>query len=47
VGDASPDSPHAGLPPGKERAPPAYNEQSNIEKEVTKGGPNRFDFDIP
>src|SRR5262245_39882142 len=47
AGDASPDSPHAGLKPGKERIPPEYNEQSNIVKEVKKGEPNKFDFTIP
>jgi hypothetical protein len=46
-GDASPDSPHAGLKPLRERIPPEYNEQSKIVKEVTKDGPNKFDFDIP
>lgn len=47
AGDASPDSPHAGTPPGKERVPPKYNEKSEIIKEVTKGGANKFDFNIP
>jgi hypothetical protein len=46
-GDASPDSPNAGRGAPRERVPPAYNEKSNIVKEVTKGGPNRFDFAIP
>ena len=46
AGDASPDSPYAGQVPGKERIPPSYNEKSNIVKEVTKDGPNQFDFDI-
>lgn len=47
AGDASPDSPHAGVKPGKERIPPKYNEKSELVREVTKGGPNKFDFDIP
>ncbi|HXG12894.1 MAG TPA: hypothetical protein VNK04_24265 [Gemmataceae bacterium] len=47
AGDASPDSPYAGSRPGKERIPPQYNEKSKIIKEVTPGGPNKFDFDIP
>jgi hypothetical protein len=47
AGDASPDSPFAGQKPGKERVPPEYNEKSKVVKEVTKGGPNQFDFDIP
>jgi hypothetical protein len=47
AGDASPDSPHAGTKPGKERIPPQYNQKSEIVREVTAAGPNRFDFDIP
>jgi hypothetical protein len=47
TGDASPDSPHAGQRPGKERVPPQFNEKSDIVKEVTPDGPNQFDFDIP
>jgi hypothetical protein len=47
AGDASPDSPYAGSKPGQERIPPAYNEKSNVVREVTRGGPNKFDFDIP
>jgi hypothetical protein len=47
AGDASPDSPNAGFKPGKERIPPDYNEKSKVVREITKGGPNRFDFDIP
>jgi hypothetical protein len=47
AGDASPDSPHAGAQPLSERIPPEYNQESRIVKEVTKGGPNKFDFDIP
>jgi hypothetical protein len=47
AGDASPDSPHAGRRPGKERVPPEYNEKSTLVKEVTRRGPNKFDFDIP
>jgi hypothetical protein len=47
AGDASPDSPHAGTKPGKERIPPRYNKTSEIVREVTADGSNRFDFDIP
>jgi hypothetical protein len=47
AGNASPDSPYAGMKPGKERVPPEYNEKSKIVKEVTKDGNNQFDFDIP
>ncbi len=46
-GNASPDSPNAGHRLPKERVPPEYNEKSKVVKEVTKGGPNTFDFDIP
>ena len=46
AGDASPDSPYAGSKPGQERVPAEYNKKSNVVKEV-KGGPNKFDFDIP
>jgi hypothetical protein len=47
AGDASPDSPYARQKAGSERVPPKYNEKSELVKEVTSGGPNRFDFDIP
>ena len=47
AGDASPDSPHAGSRPGKERVPPEYNESSTLVREVTAGGPNELNFDIP
>jgi hypothetical protein len=47
AGDASPDSPNAGQRQSLERIPPKYNEKSDIIKEVTKGGSNKFDFDIP
>jgi hypothetical protein len=47
AGNASPDSPYAGTKPGKERIPPQYNKKSEIVKEVTKKGPNKFDFNIP
>jgi hypothetical protein len=47
AGDASPDSPHAGKRQPKERIPPEYNVRSKVVKEVTKGGPNKFDFAIP
>ena len=46
-GNASPDSPNAGKRQAGERVPPAFNEKSELVKEVTKEGPNRFDFDIP
>jgi hypothetical protein len=46
-GNASPDSPNAGKRQPRERAPPEYNEQSRIVKEVREDGPNKFDFDIP
>jgi hypothetical protein len=47
-GDASPDSPFAGKRiANKERVPPEYNERTKLVKEVTQGGPNRFDFEIP
>jgi hypothetical protein len=47
AGNASPDSPYAGLKPGQERVPKEYNEKSDVVKEVTKDGPNQFDFNIP
>jgi len=47
AGDASPDSPYAGTKPGKERVPAKFNEKSELVREVTSGGPNKFDFDIP
>lgn len=46
VGNASPDSPNAGVRPGQERVPAEYNDKSNVIKEVVKGADNRFDFDI-
>src|SRR5262245_16064008 len=49
AGDASPDAPagwRRGIP-GKERAPPEFNRQSKLIREVTAGGPNGFDFDSP
>jgi hypothetical protein len=46
-GNASPDSPNAGLKAPRERVPPEYNEKSKVVQEVTKGGPNKFDFEIP
>jgi len=46
-GDASPDSPNAGLKLPKERIPLAYNENSRLVREVVKDGANKFDFDIP
>lgn len=45
-GNASPDSPNAGKKVAKERVPPEFNEKSKVVKEVTSGGPNKFDFDI-
>jgi hypothetical protein len=47
AGDASPDSPNAGVQAPRERIPPEYNEASKVVKEVIKGGENKFDFDIP
>jgi hypothetical protein len=47
AGDASPDSPYAGTKPGKERVPANYTERSDLVREVTAGGPNKFDFNIP
>ena len=49
AGDASPDSPNpsAGKRLPKERVPPEYNEKSKVVAEVTKGGKNEFDYDIP
>ena len=50
-GTASPDAPKRPLPPGAkpgvERIPPEYNVKSNVVREVTPEGPNRFDFKIP
>ena len=46
-GNASPDSPNAGKRQMGERVPPDYNKNSKVVKEVTTGGPNKFDFDIP
>jgi hypothetical protein len=39
AGDASPDSPRAGMKPGQERVPAEYNKQSKVVAEVTRGGP--------
>jgi hypothetical protein len=47
AGDASPDSPHERTKAGKEMIPAAYNEKSDVVREVTRDGPNQFDFDIP
>ena len=46
-GDASPDSPNAGKRLPKERVPPEYNDKSKVVAEVTKGGKNEFNYDIP
>jgi hypothetical protein len=46
-GDASPDAPNRGPIAAKERIPPEYNENSTLIRDVTKSGPNNFDFDIP
>jgi hypothetical protein len=35
-----------GVKPGVERIPPEYNINSKVVKEITKSGPNRFDFNI-
>jgi hypothetical protein len=45
AGDASPDPPK-NRGKGKERVPPAYNTKSDVVREVTSAGPNKFDFDI-
>src|SRR5262249_31068618 len=34
-------------PPAQERIPPEYNRDSTRTVQVTAGGDNRFDFDIP
>jgi hypothetical protein len=47
AGNASPDNPNAGLTPLKERVPPEFNEKSKLIREITEGGPNQFNFDIP
>jgi hypothetical protein len=47
AGDASPDSPNAGQKQSLERIPAAYNDHSTVIKEVTNGGSNNFDFNIP
>jgi hypothetical protein len=47
TGDASPDSPHAGQRQNRDRIPAAYNTETTVIREVTKGGPNNFDFNIP
>jgi hypothetical protein len=54
IGDGAPTSgnaePSARLPgfvPGKERAPPEFNTKSTLVREVTPGGPNVFNFEIP
>jgi hypothetical protein len=46
-GDASPDAPKRGPIAAKERIPPEFNENSTLIREVTRNGPNSFDFDIP
>ena len=40
-------APGAPTPPTRERLPREYNADSRQVVEVQKGGPNRFDFDIP
>jgi hypothetical protein len=49
TGDASPDAPKRPrtATPGKERAPPEFNTKSTLIREVTRDGPNTFDFAIP
>ncbi len=47
-GAADPEQRSPGFVPGqKDRVPPEYNEKSNVVREVTQAGPNRFDFKIP
>jgi len=45
-GNAEPSGRRPGVTPGKERIPVEYNEKSDKVREVTKAGPNQFDFDI-
>jgi hypothetical protein len=49
TGNASPDAPskRPGATPGRERAPPEFNVRSTLVREVTRDGPNEFDFAIP
>ena len=48
VGDGEPSGPAPpGTTPGKERIPAEYNTKSNQFVEITKSGPNKFDFNIP
>ena len=47
TGNASPDSPNAGVKQPKEQVPPEYNEKSTLVREVKAGVPNTFDFEIP
>jgi hypothetical protein len=48
-GSAGADNPRrtAGAIPGRERAPAEFNTKSTLIREVTRGGPNTFDFAIP
>jgi hypothetical protein len=46
-GQAEPSAPRPGATPGKERIPPAYNQKSNLIREVKQGERNQFDFTIP
>lgn len=47
AGDASPDAPRRPVTPGKERAPRAFNLDSQLVREITPDKPNTFDFEIP
>ena len=48
-GEAGADTPKKkpGVIPGVERAPPEFNTKSTLIREVTRDGPNNFDFEIP
>jgi hypothetical protein len=44
--DGQPAAPGADLP-GRELIPPQYNVHSELTREITTGGNNQFDFDLP
>ncbi len=44
---AGPPGPESMKPTGKDKIPAAYNSATTQEVEVTAGGANAFDFDIP
>lgn len=43
---AGPPGPESMTPQGKDVIPLEYNVKSTLTAEVTKGGPNKFDFDL-